>query len=152
MHFRKVFAASLALALVAASAQGQVYRWTDEDGNVHFGDAPPGAGTERLQPQTAPVDPTEVQRRRLETQRQLQEFERQDREAARQRELQQRRRALQQRFDEIDARSDQRMCQFYQDRIEDARNEMRRGYSAQRGRVLRQRIERDQREASRYCR
>ncbi|ANB03027.1 DUF4124 domain-containing protein [Ectothiorhodospira sp. BSL-9] len=145
-------AAGIALALITAAASGQVYRWTDEDGNTHFGDAPPGANTQRVQPQAAPADPGEAQRRRLETQRQLREFERQDREAARQRELQRRQQALQQRLDEIDSRSNQRMCQFYQDRIENARSELRRGYTADRGRTLRQRIERDQREAREYCR
>lgn len=148
----RVFAAGVVLALLATSANGQIYRWTDEDGNVHFGDAPPSARTERVEPKTAPLDSAEVQRRRLETQRQIREFERQDREAARQRELERRQRALSERFDEIDSRSDERMCQLYQDRIEDARSEMRRGYSAQRGRVLRERIERAQRDARRYCR
>lgn len=149
---KRVFAAGVVLALLATSANGQMYRWTDEDGNVHFGDAPPSAGTERVQPRVAPADPADAQQRRLETQRLMRDFERQDREAARQREAERRQRALRERFDEIDSRSDERMCQLYQDRIEDARNEMRRGYSAHRGRVLRERIERAQRDAGRYCR
>ncbi len=41
---------SLALLLIIFATQavaGGVYRWTDEDGNVHFGDRPPRADTEK---------------------------------------------------------------------------------------------------------
>lgn len=46
-------AACLALmgALLAASAPAtayEIYKWTDEDGVVHYGDRPSGAGTERV--------------------------------------------------------------------------------------------------------
>lgn len=32
----------IALTLVAAGAQAQVYKWTDEDGVTHYGQRPPG--------------------------------------------------------------------------------------------------------------
>lgn len=40
---------------VAAPSQGEVYRWQDSEGNVHFGDRPPaGAAPEALDLKTAP--------------------------------------------------------------------------------------------------
>ena len=41
---------ALLWAGLAAPVQGEVYRWEDAQGNVHFGDRPPaGAATEALQ-------------------------------------------------------------------------------------------------------
>jgi hypothetical protein len=150
---KKACVAGLALTLVATAASGQVYRWTDEHGNKHFGDAPPTANTERVRPQTTPVDPIEAQQRRLETQRQIREFERRDQQAARQREAQRRQQATQRRFDEIDENYNRRMCTIYTDRIEDIRRSLRSGYSSpDRGRDLRTRLDRAQRDAREYCR
>lgn len=50
---RAVFALALALASSAASAQ-QIYRWTDEKGNVHITDTPPPAGAKDVQKHRAP--------------------------------------------------------------------------------------------------
>ncbi len=37
-----IFGALLALGLLASTANAQgIYRWTDEDGRVHFGNSPP---------------------------------------------------------------------------------------------------------------
>ena len=46
---RSVFA--LALALAAGAASGQIYRWTDERGKLHFTDTPPPAGAKNVQKQ-----------------------------------------------------------------------------------------------------
>jgi len=45
MMMKNLAAALLFLALAAASgmAAGDIYKWTDEDGNVHYGDRPVGA-------------------------------------------------------------------------------------------------------------
>jgi hypothetical protein len=49
---------------VAAGAQQTVYKWTDEEGVVHFGDAPPDASetaeVETLTTSKAPTAPAEV--------------------------------------------------------------------------------------------
>ena len=34
------YAFTLVAALAAAGSVAQIYKWTDEDGNVHFGDKP----------------------------------------------------------------------------------------------------------------
>lgn len=39
--------AILLIFLATQAAAGGVYRWTDDDGNVHFGDRPPSADTEK---------------------------------------------------------------------------------------------------------
>jgi flagellar biosynthesis GTPase FlhF len=46
----QAIAFALALVLIGASATavGQIYKWTDEEGNVHFGDKPVGEDTERV--------------------------------------------------------------------------------------------------------
>lgn len=50
----------LAAGSVVAS---DIYRWTDANGNVHYGDRPSGAETEqRLQISSRPTDPSRIQR------------------------------------------------------------------------------------------
>ncbi len=51
------------IALSAATFAGEVYRWTDANGDVHFGDTPPhGAQVERLEIQPTPTLPGMVPR------------------------------------------------------------------------------------------
>ncbi len=52
------------LVLSAGSvAASDIYRWTDANGNVHYGDRPSGADTEqRLQITSRPTDPSRIQR------------------------------------------------------------------------------------------
>lgn len=57
---------SIALLLTAASGgslfASEIYKWTDEEGNVHFGDRPTGAATEeRMAIRSRPTDPARVQ-------------------------------------------------------------------------------------------
>ncbi len=42
-------ALTLALLAFAAAASAQLYRWTDEQGKVHFGDTPPPPGARNVQ-------------------------------------------------------------------------------------------------------
>jgi len=49
------------LAMAGAVSAGDIYKWTDSEGNVHFGDRPSGASTEeRLTISTSPTDPDRV--------------------------------------------------------------------------------------------
>lgn len=61
----RYLAIAVALTLAAAAAgtavAGDIFKWTDEDGNVHFGDRPEGEDTERLAIQSKPTDPAHVQ-------------------------------------------------------------------------------------------
>ena len=51
------------LALIAASSvfAGDIYKWTDEDGNVHYGDRPDGEQPERVAIDSQPTNPARVQ-------------------------------------------------------------------------------------------
>ena len=52
--------AGFGLAALAASAS-EIYKWTDAEGNVHFGDRPSGAATEeRVAINSKPTDPDRV--------------------------------------------------------------------------------------------
>lgn len=94
-------ALALLLLVASATAQGEIYKWTDANGRVHFGDGAAGAGkpaeavtprsatgTPAASPATAPADRTgaqERQRRLLETFRR----EAAEREAAHRRDAEQ---------------------------------------------------------------
>jgi len=56
-------AAALMLAVTAAgtAAAGDIFKWTDEDGNVHFGDIPAGQESEKVAIQSRPTNPARVQ-------------------------------------------------------------------------------------------
>lgn len=47
----------IALCITGTATAGGVYKWTDAQGNVHFGDKPPDARAEHVQTDDAP-DPT----------------------------------------------------------------------------------------------
>ena len=50
-----------AVVLAAASAQAVLYKWTNENGRVVYGDQPPAsAKAERVNPGVAPADPGAV--------------------------------------------------------------------------------------------
>ena len=56
-----VFAAALGafVALATTASHAILYKWTDENGRVAYGDQPPpGAKTERLNPGIGPADPS----------------------------------------------------------------------------------------------
>jgi len=71
--FAARLAAALTLFLAAAAPATEVYRWTDADGKVHFGDQPPASGADSISVRAAgsSVDPSRQER----TRRLLQEFE-----------------------------------------------------------------------------
>lgn len=59
-----VFALVFAMALAAGGvAANDIYKWTDANGTVHYGDRPSGADSEeRLQIGSRPTDPARIQR------------------------------------------------------------------------------------------
>lgn len=66
--------ASLALCacLLAVGAPAEVYKWTDAEGRVHFGDRPPQGGAETVpMPEKMGDDPVATPEERLEKQRRL---------------------------------------------------------------------------------
>lgn len=72
-----VLALVLTLAGAAALASGEVYKWLDADGNIHYGDRPPATGVDShsviLPP--APAPEADQARRSLKQRRLLEAFE-----------------------------------------------------------------------------
>ena len=62
MRYQAV-AVALMLAVTAAATglAGDIYKWTDKEGNVYFSDHPGGEETERLEIQSRPTDPARIQ-------------------------------------------------------------------------------------------
>ena len=57
-----VFACALSIAATGTLLASEIYKWTDEEGIVHFGDLPTGAaGEEHLAIRSRPTDPARVQ-------------------------------------------------------------------------------------------
>ncbi len=59
----QAIAVALMLAVAAAgpAAAGDIFKWTDEDGNVHFEDRPAGENPEKVAIQSKPTNPARVQ-------------------------------------------------------------------------------------------
>ena len=59
----RAIAVALMLAVAAAgpAAAGDIFKWTDEDGNVHFEDRPAGENPEKVAIQSKPTNPARVQ-------------------------------------------------------------------------------------------
>lgn len=100
-------ALALLLLVASATAQGEIYKWTDASGRVHFGDSAAGAGkpaeavtprsatgTPATTPATAPADGEAAQDRRR---RLLETFQREaaEREAASRRDAEEKSRQAQ---------------------------------------------------------
>jgi hypothetical protein len=84
MNIRHVMTgfAALAIAVSSAAFADDIYKWTDEDGNVHYEDRPSGAESEeRLQFSYNRTDSSAVQAR-VQTQRDATSNRRQAREDA----------------------------------------------------------------------
>lgn len=52
--------AVLTLAVSSAALAGDIYKWVDDDGNVHYGDKPAGTQPERLAIDSRPTDPARI--------------------------------------------------------------------------------------------
>ena len=62
MCYRAIaFALMLAVTAAGPAAAGDIFKWTDEDGNVHFEDRPTGENPEKVAIQSKPTNPARVQ-------------------------------------------------------------------------------------------
>ncbi|MCH8073174.1 MAG: DUF4124 domain-containing protein, partial [Proteobacteria bacterium] len=52
---------TLVVSAAGTAVAGDIYKWTDEEGNVHFEDRPAGEQPERLAIQSKPTDPARIQ-------------------------------------------------------------------------------------------
>jgi hypothetical protein len=55
------YALMLVLLAAGSTAMGQIYKWTDEEGNVHFGDKPAGEDSEKVAIQSRRTNAERVQ-------------------------------------------------------------------------------------------
>jgi hypothetical protein len=62
---KQILAATVTLLLAASGAAfaGDIYKWVDADGNVHYGDRPVGEQAERMAIDSSPTDQSAVQER-----------------------------------------------------------------------------------------
>lgn len=61
MHIRiAIFIMALAMAAAGTMFAGEVYKWTDDDGNVYYSDTPV-ANAERVEIDSRPTDPKRIQ-------------------------------------------------------------------------------------------
>jgi hypothetical protein len=76
-QLQAMLALILGLAAASAVAAGEVYRWLDADGKVHYGDRPPATGVDSrsLSLPPAPAAEADQARRRLKQRRLLEAFE-----------------------------------------------------------------------------
>ena len=97
----------LAMAASHAGAEG-IYKWTDAQGRVHFGDRPPGEGRSApITPPTAPVESSASDTDRAERRQRLLDMYRDER-------LEKQEREAKQKADEEDRR---RRCAQARDRL-----------------------------------
>jgi hypothetical protein len=62
MRNQAIFTALLLTFVASSGAFAQnIYKWTDDDGNVHYGDIPAGAQAETVAISSKPTDPQRVQ-------------------------------------------------------------------------------------------
>jgi hypothetical protein len=105
---RWLAAVTLALAAQGAGAEG-VYKWTDAQGRVHFGDRPPGeASTTAIAPLAPPAAPAPTDAERAVRQQRLldmyrdERLEKEEREAKQKAEDEERRRRCAHAKDRLD--------------------------------------------------
>ena len=60
-HYAIAIGFILALLVSGATYSSEIYKWVDDEGNVHFGDRPDGVQPERLDIESRPTDPARVQ-------------------------------------------------------------------------------------------
>jgi len=58
-----IIVVGLMLALLGAGGAlaSEIYKWVDDEGNVHYGDRPVGEPVERLEIESRPTDPARIQ-------------------------------------------------------------------------------------------
>jgi hypothetical protein len=94
------------------SVHAEVYRWVDENGQVHFGDQARGASTHSIKPHSGPSTQVNQQRRMQKTRKLLNAY-RMERQQARQHKAKQRELAEKRNRDCIRARDDLRKYTDY---------------------------------------
>ncbi len=76
MFTRRLIAGITGIALILSAAlSADVYKWVDEEGQVHYGDEPPASAETETVPSPPPVDREEAARRRDRLEQAVKEME-----------------------------------------------------------------------------
>lgn len=94
--------------LAAGPCQAEVYRWVDEQGQVHYEDQPRDSKTRKLSPPSAPVDGAAADSQRMEKTRRLLNAYESERQQAREEKAERRKQTEEQRRKCIRAKDDLR--------------------------------------------
>ncbi len=126
---KKLIGVTLSLLVTVPAAAGGIYKWTDETGQVHFGDRPPaGTPAENAEPRPATgVGPAADSGLRAGERARLSEIENQERRKAAEKSGQDKRDATDERRRERQAGQDAKRCAGYQQKIRDYKSRLRTG-------------------------
>ncbi|HXH01772.1 MAG TPA: DUF4124 domain-containing protein [Candidatus Competibacteraceae bacterium] len=139
----------LALPLLQAwPAWGQVYRWQDADGRVHYGDRPPTTAAQPLELEALGNGALIDGGLRPGERRWLEQIQRAEREYLRERDRAETRRA---RTEQQAEQERERQCRRYSELLEQVRTRLRRGYRPQEDARLHDQESRYAAERSRWC-
>jgi len=86
MLFLRISFWSLITCLITPAVNAEVYKWTDKDGRIHYGDRPTAADAETIEVKPAPQPDTGIEERR-EKQRKLLELINEEREEDKQKQV-----------------------------------------------------------------
>lgn len=140
------------LILIAGTAQAEIYKWTDEQGQVHYSDRPAVMSqatiiNHRPQP-TASLAGSGL---RADERARLSEIEYRQRRAQLDRNITASQERIRQRQQAINDDYNRNMCTMYQGWLADIRDQRDRGYTAKQDREFTQREEKYRREMKDYC-
>ena len=141
---------SCSCVLVCSPVSAEIYKWTDDKGQVHYSDrAVAGsqilnAGVNTLPDNTMP-GLSDYERKKL------QELERQDQEDAKERHAQQLQEENQRRKEALVAKQEQRKCRHYTNLLERYRDKLRAGCSVKDCQEYNRRVKEYRAEVADYC-
>lgn len=108
-HITRTVAIAMIIGMVTSAGASEIYRWVDDDGNVHYTDKPVGELSERLEIQSRPTEAATVDAQLLAVQSQREASE--DRRSV----------ALEQKAVRENAAAErqhrQEQCSMYQERL-----------------------------------
>lgn len=126
------------LLAISTSAVAGMYKWTDTEGQVHYSDKRIEQDAETLDIQDTHIGTKGLRAGEKQLLRKIERQQRNHPPAA----------GKQQK---IGSSYDQRVCRFYQEEIDDIKDELRRGYSVQRGEYLKARMQRTRVRVKEHC-
>lgn len=140
------------LFLLTSAAYGEVYKWTDADGKVHYGDKPPvQIPIEQLDVDISPVNGSASGLRASE-QRLLERIEKAEERAAKNRRDKAKQAAQEHQRQTLNDSKKRQLCESYRERVDKVQQQLRSGYSVSKGRKLHRKLRDYAKQIRRDCR